>query len=170
MLNLKKKRNSEIEESHKYAANTLSHIAAQKNKKIFAVTSSCFRLPYRSIAKNIFEKVSGKSLLLDVYIDGGEKETVDQVTKFGDRHKIKLVNVSQKTFKRIICENESSYDIILCIIPPVDLKADALEYAKICKNAVLIEKYTWSRYEDYENSLLRLKNANINIDGVIACK
>ena len=173
MFNFRKKKNAEIDESYKYTANALSDIITQKSKKIFAITSSCTREFYRLVAENIFKKVvieNTRSLLIDVRIDNDRQEFVGSVVQSGDKDKISLVNVSKKTFRKIICDNEANYNTILAVIPPVILKADALEYAKVCKNVILIEKYMYSHYEDYENSLLQLKNTGINVEGVIACK
>lgn len=173
MFNFRKKKNAEIDESYKYTSNALSDIITQKIKKVFSITSGCSEGFYRLVAENIFKKMiieNARLLFIDARVDDDKPESVSPVTQSGNKDKMSLINASKKTFEKIICDNEANYDIILAVIPPVILKADALEYAKVCKNAILIEKYMHSRYEDYENSLLQLKNAGVNVEGVIACK
>lgn len=174
MFNLKTKKNSKIDESYKYIANSLDDIIMQKNANVLAITSSYSNNFYRLVAENIVKKMISDDtrslLMIDADVDDDKKEFVSLITSTEKIFKMNMVNVGKKEFKKIICENEANYDIIISVIPQVILKADALEYAKICKNVILIEKYMYSYYEDYENSLLQLKNANINIEGVIACK
>ena len=80
---------------------------------------------------------------------------------------MKLINISLEKFKEMILENLEKYDIILVSLPSVILSADALDYAKVCKEIIIAEKYTECYYSDYENTLETLKMAKVKASGVI---
>lgn len=81
-----------------------------------------------------------------------------------------LNNFTAKQLSSLIKENESDYDLILVSVPCVLVWSEALEYAKVCKNLILVEKYMYSYYKDYKNLLYELENSEVIPRGVVAIK
>lgn len=161
-------------ETYRYIANYLINDISKTNDNIFTFTSSNTKAGFLDrIIENLANILEEKKLKILV-VNSSLKENTDFL--IGKRNKddnisvIKMINATSKRFKDEILENKDAYDIVLVSIPCVISKADALEYAKIFKNLILIEKYTECYYNTYESIISILKTNNIQAKGVITVK
>lgn len=156
-------------ESYKYVANTLIDLYHKEEKKVFSFTSSSMTqtscLEILEIFCNHIRKKNLEVLIIQACIP--ENKTSPEVSDHKDKSLLKFNDLSSDELKEIIIEHQEKYDLILVLIPSVILKADALEYAKVCDRTILIEKYMYCYYSNYEETLLHLANSGIKPQGVI---
>ncbi len=145
------------EENFKYLANNIIDISKNESKKIFCFTSSLsisnkkINDLYINVTQNIYKIILNKGIKIKI-ID-------NSISKFDN---IKL--------KEILKLDLESYDMIFVCISNVLQSSESFECAKICKNIILVEKYMYSYYKNYEKILFYLKNFNIIPRGVITVK
>lgn len=162
MFGFKKKSAYSKKESYKYIANNLICASEEENKNTFAFVSSSCNL--NEIVINIGEEAGKKvkTLVVNVCFD-------DKIKNFSDSKDVKVINTNglAKEFKDDLLKYESEFDLILVSLNSILTKAEALEYAKVCKEIIIAEKCTECYYSDYENMLAGFKTAGINPRGVI---
>lgn len=167
-----KKRSKIIQkESYKYLANKIIRVYEKNNENLFGFTSSNNDFDFSNkILKRLVHNLSEKGLkvlFIESKIDNTDIHDV-LFTNISEYQKfIKTINLKPIEFKKIINENKELYDIVIVSIPSTLIWADSLEYAKICENMILIEKYEYSYYSDYENLLLNFKEYDLKPIGVI---
>lgn len=158
------------QESYKYVANTLVDIFQKEKKKVFSFTSSSINQDVTlKIVKNlgnIINKKGIKTLVVDARISESDKSPLE-LSRAESKLLLSFNNLESVKLKEIIIENQEKYDLILVVVPSIRLRADALEYVKICKEIILIEKCMYCHYSDYEETLLYLTNSRIKPKGVI---
>ncbi len=163
MFGFKKKSAYNKKESYKYIANNLICASKEENKNIFAFVSSSCNL--NEIVINIGEEAGKKvkTLVVNVCFD-------DKVEGFSDSKDIKVISINglAEKFKDDLLKYKSEFDLVLVSLNSILTKAEAFEYAKICKEIIIAEKCTECYYSDYENMLSGFKAAGINPRGVIA--
>lgn len=142
-------KNKILEESIKYIANSLIKNLHNNEASTIGVSSSinCSKIKL-SVCKALGEKVKLKGLNVKI-IDLEEK------------------NSDIKNLKNLITEEKSKNNIIFVNIPPIPLFADSIEYSKICDRIVLLERYRYSSYKNYEETLARIKAHGVKLEGVI---
>lgn len=162
-----------IKESYKYLANKIMRINEKSNANIFGFTSSNNNFDFSSKIKILVHNLSEKGLkvlFIKSEIDDTETNDISVINTPECQKFIKTKNLKPKQFNEIIEENKKNHDIVIISIPSVLTWADSLEYSKICKNVVLMEKYEHSYYSDYENLLLNFKEYDLQPIGVILVK
>lgn len=161
-------------ESFHYTANSLSDLIERSEGSVFAFTSTLFNQTLKtSVCRKLLEETStspGKKVLL-LTIDLKKEKTFpqkDDSKKCFDEEV--LLGEACNEFKSILEERKSKYDLVFLNLPPVNIFAAALESAKLCDGVILIERYSYTKYCNYEQSLLYLKENHIPIIGVIPYK
>ena len=160
-----------IKQSYIYISNAIDDIFKNNSFNLLAFISS---MPVKKekiyICRNICRYMSNKRksvLFINADITPDLKPQKDD-TKNKDGYKeISCVNLDVKEFEQLVRESEQKNDIVIVNLPPVAVMADSLRYAVSCGNAVLLERYLYSKYMDYENTVLMLKQAGVNICGVV---
>ncbi len=169
MLNFKNKFKADrSDESLKYTSNSILRMLPDLDDKLIAFTSSANECSYYDTLKKVFEILKlkeDKICVIYSYINSGEPNLREV-----DCGHFVAENLKSGEFKKLVDECKKKFDKIFVVVPTVIVYADALEYAKICANVILVEKYMRSKYSEYENTLDVLKNFGINICGVIARK
>lgn len=165
-------RDQKLKQSYIYIANALSGICESQKFKSMVFTSS---MPVREgklcACRNICSQLgrTNKSVFfIDADIVPGKLTNKLEITQKNGYKEIRCININIKDFNELLKKSEESNDFIIINIPPVSIMADSLEYARSCKNAFLLERYLHSKYKDYENTLLTLKQAGVEARGVIA--
>ncbi len=159
-------RNQKLLQSYKYVANSIIEIKNTNSYNVIGISSSLNYKESKYIAvKNVYNQLIDKgldALLINAEL---EPESNSLVNKKGKIWEFKNLNVND--MKNIILEEKEKRDLILINIPPILIMADALEYSKLCDSIILLERYSYSKYRDYENTIAQLNDNNINISGVI---
>lgn len=166
----KLRRQSKLNQSYLYISNSILDILKDKEIKVIGITSSFVDKKSKSIiceniCKNICDK-GYKVCLITAYVDINSKnynlhEIVEKNIKI-----IRTQNINKNKLEELINKEKEDY-IVIADLSPVNIFAQSLEYAKICKNILLLEKYCYSKYSDFENTLDILKQSNINVLGII---
>lgn len=166
----KLRRQSKLNQSYLYISNSILDILKDKEIKVIGITSSFVDKKSKSIiceniCKNICDK-GYKVCLITAYVDINSKnynlhEIVEKNIKI-----IRTQNISENKLQELINKEEED-SVVVVDISPINIFAQALEYAKVCKSVILVEKYCHSRYDEFENTLDILKQNNINALGII---
>ena len=161
-------------ETYKYIANYLIEDISKTGDNIFTFTSSNGKSGFLNrVIENlshVLEEKKLKVLVVQTELKDNRDSLIGERSEDNNISVVKMVNATKKRFNDEVLENKDSFDIILISIPCIAFKADALEYAKIFKNLILVEKYTQCYYSTYENILNILKVNNIEAKGVITVK
>ncbi len=137
-------------ESIKYISNSIIKISQDGNGNVIGLSSSRPEKQYKLLfCKEIEEKIKEKNLKVKFLDFENKNDKIDCVKSFINKEK----------------ENN---DIVFVNIPSVSFFADSVEYAKLCDRVILLEKYMYSTYKDYEESIIRLKSFGVRLEGVIA--
>lgn len=152
-------------ESIKYIANSLVRLSQDGNGNVIGVSSSRIcKGSKESICKKICKEIQDKGInLMFINIDGEKSEKKDDNLKNIDAN-----DILAKELEKLLNEQREKNDMVIVNIPSVAFVADGVEYSRICGRVVLLEKYMYSTYKDYEESLIRLKSHGVRIDGVVA--
>lgn len=162
----KLKKKEKLAQSYRAVANAISDTI---DGKVLGVTSS---LPSKGPREETCMEICGilhengkKVALINADINPGASKTENSYGE--DFAVISLVNASAKEVSSKIDEQSKNADIVLVNIPPVIFMADAVKYAKACGRVILFERYTYSKYKDYEDTLIELKRYGVKIEGVV---
>lgn len=162
MFGFKKQSTYSKKESYKNIANNLICALKEEKKNVFAFVSSSCNLGeiVSSIGAEASKKV--KTLVVNVCFDGEPKKSLNC-------EDVKVINTSSlaEDFENDLLKYKSEFDLILVSLNSILTKAEALEYAKVCEEIIIIEKCTECYYSDYENMLAGFKAINITPRGVI---
>lgn len=145
------------EENFKYLANNIIDISRNESKKVFGFTSSLsinnkkINDLYINIPKNIYEIILNKGIKI----------------KLIDNSMLELDNIK---LKENLDFDINNYDLIFVCISNILQNSESFECAKVCKNIILVEKYMYSYYKNYEKILFYLGQFNIIPRGVITVK
>lgn len=167
----KLKKSSKIEQSYLYTANKIFDISKSKKINVVGISSSftdkkSVDIICRNICKRICKKEI-KTCLISANIDLSSNKCSLDETLDGNLKIIKSQNISSENLEKLISEEKSSSFVVINLAP-VNIFAQALEHAKICKNIILVEKYCYSKYKDFENTIDILKLNGVDILGIIA--
>lgn len=161
-----------LEESFKYIATCLSSFTQTGKTTIIGITST---LPYKT----------SKSII--------SRELALYVSKMGNSVTYVDIDTPKKSYKKAIIRGENSFEnfkelkainqnftqvwdtlqqqkepnIIIINIPPLPLISQSIPYLKICDKVVLLERYLYTKYADYEDALIKLNTHRINLLGVV---
>ena len=162
---LKKNMKESFKESVKYIANSLIELSKNDSGNVIGISSSRAEMVSRGkICENICCEISNK-VENTAFINIGSGEPGKTNNKLKEICK-KDMPISE--LQEIINKEKKDRDIVIVNIPSIVYTADGVEYAKLCDRVVLLEKYMYSTYKDYEEALIRLKAHGVKIDGVIA--
>lgn len=132
-----------------YCANVLLSIAAKENIQIFALTSSFSDLEKQStVTGKLIEKISQlgkKALLLDM-----KSETAEDIQKKLEENDIRKNN-----------------DLVFVNLLPVDKHFRAIQTAQKCQGTILLEKYTRTKHQEFDELMETLKHNEIHVCGVV---
>ncbi len=150
MFGMNVKKENEFIESIRYIVNRLIMLSQAENCNVIGISSSrdCGREKYNicEILSKEIKRKNFNSTLID--------------TETGD------IQTPQK-LEDLLTEEREKNDIIIINIPPVPIIADSVEYAKKCDIMLLLEKYMYSTYKDYEEAVIRIKSYGIRLEGVV---
>ena len=170
----KSRRSFRKKESYKYLANRILSICEKEKIKILGLTSTNNKCDFQNqVLENLYEVFLEKDIKVLVVhaVISAEGDMGENVESANNRCKITtLNNFTAKQLSLLLKENASDYDLILVSVPCVLVWSEALEYAKVCKNLILVEKYMYSYYKDYKNLLYELENSEVIPRGVVAIK
>lgn len=156
-----------------YASNAIIDLLSRIDKNIIAVSSSIKDKEYRlHIMRNIASEIEGlgkKTALINIDFSNKTVEE-DEIDSKGNLYKRTVVNPSVKEFNLLVDELKNKYDVVIVNVPPIRVFSNALQYAKICENIILIEKYLYTRYNEFEETLDLLKQNYVNVLGIITYK
>lgn len=171
MFGFTKKHNYNAEECYKHISNNLISISKKEGTKIFGFVSSNNKKDFLdNIVKNIAKKTSEKdirTLVINVVFDSESCFHFKEKFKLGDVCFIESKNIFADRFSDELSKQIDKYNLVLVSINSIISKAEALEYTKVCKNIVIVEKCTQCYYSDYENMLVNFKSAGIKPLGII---
>ncbi len=161
-------------ESFHYTTNSLSALIEKSEGSVFAFTSTLSNQTLKlSVCRKLLKEMTailGKKVLL-LTIDLKQEKTPpqkDDPEKCFDEEI--LLSETSNELKSILEERKSKYDLIFLNLAPVNIFSAALESAKLCDGVILIERYSYTKYRNYEQSLLYLKENHVPITGVIPYK
>jgi hypothetical protein len=168
----KLKKYNNLYQSYLYISNAILDILKGREIKVIGMTSSFTDkkgkdIICENICKNICKK-GNKICLITTGIDINNKNYGLDEAADSDFKKIKTQNISANKLEELI-NKEKNNALVLISLPPVNIFAEALEYAKVCKNILLVEKYCHSKYNEFENAIDILKQSNISALGIIGC-
>ena len=165
------KKRVKLAQSYLYVSNAVISILESKKIKVIGITSSleCEKansIICENICKNICDKENKVCLIFaDLNTDGKDSKIDESIN--GNLKTIKAVNINKSELEGLI-EREKDEFAVVVSFPSPNVFAEALEYAKVCKNVLLVEKYCYSKYGDFENTLDILKQNGISPLGIIA--
>lgn len=172
--NYKLSKDNKEKQSLSYISNFMCNIISENEESLFTISSTLRQNgPIYNISekliKEISERLNNKILLIDFLINNQDltQPTNDEPIILNKKY---VPNLDLNILNKIIEENINKFDVIFVNIPPVNIFSNALEAAKICRNIILIEKCSYTRYKDFEESLLYLKENSITISAVIPIK
>ena len=171
MFKFSQKYNYNKEECYKHIANKLICTLKEEKINIFGFVSSNINRGFlNSIVKNIAEKTSKKeinTLVINACFNDESKSCCEEKFKLKCFNFIELKNISSEIFSDNLSRYKNLYDLILIAINSINNKAESIEYAKICKEIIIVEKCMECYYSSYENMLMNFKIMNIKPRGVI---
>lgn len=153
-----------------YAANYINNIMSNTGHKIFAISSTLKNMDTRKIIINQISKGMINTYNYKVLNCFCNDKNSSEIEYINENSIDSVVNVGFKNLENVLKENHDKYDIIFVMLEPVNVFADALGCAKLCDSIIMIERYLYSKYNEFEKSLVYLKDNDINIDGVITYK
>ena len=166
----KLKKYNKINQSYLYISNAILDTLKNREVKVIGITSSFIDKKSKDIiCENICKRICKKDIqicLIDSYIDINNKNYTLNESRSESLKIIKTQNIKVNKLEELIGK-ESNNSLVIINLPPINIFAEALEYAKICKNIILIEKYFHSKYSDFENTLDILNQNNISVLGII---
>lgn len=162
-------RNDVLSEAIMYAVNTIEEI----DKKVYAFsTSSKNKTKKEYIVERIIGALRDKGrsvLFLDFKISNVANDKL--VISKQQSCDLVMINYAKKeVVENFLNEHKDNYDYVIIGVPPVTMAAMAIEYVKLAEGTILIEQYGYTKYSEYENSLLNLKQHSVNVLGVITYK
>lgn len=156
------------QQAFQYVVNRLLEFIDRDHKKIFAFsTSNSYKAQKDNITKALAElsQQKGKRVL---YVQCDQLSSgTDSIMLNTEQGVDVLQEPTVETLKLFLHENRSLYDMIILNLSPILYAAQASEYAKLSDGVFLLERYVYSQYSNYENTLLALKQQSISILGVI---
>lgn len=158
-------------QGYKYISNAIIKMCEEDNISPIGITSSIDKSTQKyDICRNICIEIceNGRNVVL-INADMRFNQSKNIKSYHEGFREISLVDFKVSELRCILKEEKDKGDIIIVNIPPVIVLADALEYAKVCENILLIERYSYSKYKDYEKTILLLKRSEVVISGAIAC-
>lgn len=150
-----------------YAAGYIHNIISDTDNKVFAVSSTLDNFNMRKfiitqISKNMSETYSCKVLNCFCSLENGSKP------EYINKNSVdSVINVNLKNLSNVLDENRDKYDVIFVLLEPVNIFAQSLNCARLCDSAIMIERYLYSKYKEFEKSLMYFAENNINVSGVI---
>lgn len=166
-------RNTKQLQSVMYAANRIVNLTDENNINVLSISSS---IKDKNTETNIISDIVSQIIKLDkkvAFIDisfSGEETKESNIDSSDSLYKKTIVNPETKKLSLLIDELKNKYDIVIVNIPPVRIFANALQYAKICGNIILIERYLYSKHKNFQETLDLLKQNNVDIKGIITYK
>lgn len=159
-------KNDRRNEALLYAANAVLELG----KKSYAFTTSN---KYKGQKDYIIERIIGtlydrqkKVLFLDYETSNIANDKI-QLTNQQACDMAVLHHASPDAVQVFLEKHALDYDFIIFNLPPVKVAAMSVAYAKLCECTLLIERYGYSNYQAYEDTLLSFKQHGICIGGVI---
>lgn len=166
----KLKKFNKINQSYLYISNAILDTLNRREISVIGITSSFMDKKSKDIiCENISSCICKKDrqvCLINSYIDINNKNYILNESKIENLKIIKTQNINVNKLEELIDKESNNY-LVMVSLPPINIFAEALEYAKICKNIILIEKYCHSKYSDFENTLYILNQNNISVLGII---
>lgn len=168
MFNTKLSKKAKEKESIIYVSNSLAEKISRSENKYFAVSSSFLNVELTAdisekLLFNIAKKLDKKALLINCM---SGKDVKDESGVLDKKY---IECLDEKGVKDCIKENDG-YDLVFVSLPSVNVFANSLEIANICKNIILIEKCMYTKYKSFEETLLHLEEKDIDITAVIPIK
>lgn len=143
-------RNDKFQESIGYIANYLIRLCENSDGNVIGISSSRECKEEKLDICRILNKEINKKGLNSKLIDS-EREGIG----------------ISKNLEEVLTKERTKNDLIIVNIPSIPAYADGVEYAQKCDILLLLERYMYSTYKDYEETLIRLKAYGIKPDGVI---
>jgi hypothetical protein len=146
------------------------------NQKYFAIAPSC---PDENYMNSLCEKLGSafytqnqKVLIADIKCEGDriDENSAADICKGEYFDSVKLDYIKAEAFDAFLTEQAENYDIILVKLPPIQIFAQALEYAKVCRKVFLTVRYLYSTHKDIDRIMALSQNNQIDICGAIALK
>lgn len=156
-----------------YAANRIVNLIDENNISVLSISSSINDKNTETyIINDIISqitKLDKKVAFIDIsFSKEGTKES--NVNSSDSLYKKTTANPETKELNLLIDELKNKYDIVILNVPPINIFANALKYAKICGNVILIERYLYSKHKGFQETLDLLKQNNIDLKGIITYK
>lgn len=152
-----------VDQSIKYIARFLvKNLEMSKNVIGFTGSYDNKKIKF-SICKKICEEILEykKSICL-----------LDADYMLGKTEKFETKSLSSVVFDEIIQDeisnSSSSYDVVIVNIPCILSNIISLDYLSSCNKIFLIERCMYTKYNDFENMLGKLKDNNLIVSGVIS--
>ena len=159
------------EECYKHIVNNLiSCLKEEKIKTIGFVSSNLKESFLVDIVENLAAAASQKRIntfVMNACFDSNCASSLSEKSKLKGIKFIEVRNALSQEFEKELLKHKDSCDLVLVAINSITTKSEALEFAKVCKEIIIVEKCTKCYYSNYENMLLNFKTANIKPRGVI---
>lgn len=161
MFCLKRKNNAE--QSIKYIARYFINLS-RSGSKLIGITSSCNNKELqfflcRKVCKEILY-FNGSVVLIDT-----DKNILPRNSVF----KIISINADKvdNEISTQILDTKTKYDLVLLNASSVLSNIASLDYLKACDKVFSAERYTYTYYSDFENTLNKLKINNLKLSGIL---
>ena len=156
-------KNDSVNQSIKYIARFLVK-NLEKTKNVIGITGSYNNKKMKfSICKKICEEILEykKSVCL-----------LDADYMLNNTEKFETKSLSSVIFDEVI-QNEISnssfsYNIVIVNIPCILSNIISLDYLSSCNQIFLTERFMYTKYNDFENMLGKLKDSNLIVSGIIS--
>lgn len=156
-------KNDSVNQSIKYIARFLVK-SLEKSNNIFGFTGSYDNKKIKfSICKKICEEIleyKKKVCMLDA----------DYM--LSNTEKFETKSLSSVVFDEIIqseiSNSSSSHDIVIINVPCVRSNIVSLDYLSLCNKIFFIERCMYTKYNDFEDILGKLKDNNLIVSGIIS--
>ena len=147
-----------IEQQIKCVSKTLLNFAYESSPNtIFGITSSCDNKAMKfNFCKKILQEM--KSEGKNVYMIDADFLCENNNPNV---YLCKSLDEINKTLKN---QNEN---FVILNMPCVLTNADTIDYSKFCNKIFMFERYCYTKYENYEKSILQFKVNNIKISGIV---
>ena len=159
-------------QSFLFASNALADKIKESGKKVFFVGSTLSNEPlkekiFRKLLSNIAKTASKKILFITTCEDAVSSKETNKSSSSPRYKEYALQNFTRDRLKSTLNKKSAEYDLVFVDLPSINVFSNALECAKLCDGAILLEKYSYITYKEFEQILYHLKECAIPVVGVI---
>ena len=163
MIFYKQQYDKQIEQSAKYFARLLIKNSGNKNNIIGLSSSYDNKKLKFTICKKICDEIINynKNILLfdaDYMLENTENFDTRSLSS----------SVFDDIMKNEIIDNAVTHDLVIINVPCIPTNVISLDYLSICNKIFLIERYMYTKFNEFNNTLERMKMNGLSVSGIIS--